>query len=73
MRLLVLFLLVATALAGLRAAWIGPELDPWARVARRVRPLLLEIEDQLRAEGHTTDADRIAACTATVSRWEARL
>ena len=70
----VLFLLVSAVLAGLRATWSRfPDPDPWARAARRLRPLLLEIEDELRTDGRHADADRIAACAATISGWEAPL
>ena len=72
MRLLVIFLLVTAALVGLRGRWgQAHDPDPWARAARRMRPLLLEIEDELRKAGKDTDADRIAACTETVRAWEA--
>ena len=72
MRLIVLILLVSAVLAGLRASWGGGgSADPWDRAARRLRPLLLDIEDDLRRAGQYADAKRVAACAATVSGWEA--
>jgi hypothetical protein len=69
--ILLLFVLVSMALAAMRSMGRVHDADPWARAARRLRPVLSDIEAELRRAGRPEDADRIAACARTLRGWEA--